>query len=149
MTHQQYWLSIAMFIGGQLIMLTWVTVPSLKEKFKIANKDFSFWKWVRSDINIIIGNLIFGAVLLVGVDEIIAWKPDIAKYVKFFYFFMGAFGTTIAQEKWSQTKQKVSQLIDVKTNISDAVTGGSNDVSETIAKAESIGIDATKPPLDK
>jgi hypothetical protein len=136
-----------MFIGGQLIMLTWVTIPNLKQKFKIANKEFSFWKWVKSDFNIILGNLVFGAVLLIGVDEIIAWKPEIAKFVKFFYFFVGAFGTTIAQEKWSQTKNKISQLIDVKTNVADAVTGGSNNVAETIAKAETMGIDATKPPL--
>jgi hypothetical protein len=146
MSHEQYWLSIAMFIGGQILLLTWVTVPSLKEKFRTANKDFSFWKWVRSDAHIIVGNLVFGAVFLIGIDEIIEWKPGIAKYIKFFYFLLGAFGTTIAQEKWSPTKKKLSNLIDLKTNIADAVTGGTTSASDTIAVAKEMGIDATKPP---
>lgn len=139
MTHVLYLFCVAMFVLGQALMLFWFTIPQLKEKCRIANKVFTWKEWWACDRHLVIGNLIFGAILIMGLDEFLNWKPAALEYIKYFFAVVGAFGPTIVQEKWGTFKKGISKLIDVKTNIADAVTGGTTTVKETIEK----GIEAT------
>lgn len=137
-----------MYVAGQLLLLFWFTVPQLKEKCRIANKPFEWAEWWKCDASLIIGNLIFGFILVFGIDELVTWKPGVLDYIKWLFAVAGAFGPTIVQEKWGSFKKGISNLIDIKANLADKVTGGTTTVKETIAAAETKGIevDVTKKP---
>lgn len=110
-----------MFILGQLIDLFWGQIPSLRNMYKKANEDFSFEKYWKSDWNIIMGNIIFGVILLVGLDQFVAWKPDVMDKVKWFFVGAGGLSSTLAG-RWSKSKKYIMSIIDKKTNIADGVS---------------------------
>lgn len=138
---------IAMYILGQALCLMLFTVPLLKEKCRIANKKFSWSEWWDCDWNMVIGSFAFMVALTIGIDEIIGWKPSVLNYIEWFYLIAGAFGTSIIQERWGSFKKGINSLLDVKSNIADAVTGGTTTVKDTIEKGEGIlGQDVTISP---
>lgn len=145
MTHQLYWQCVAMFLFGQGLLLFWFTIPQLKEKCRIANKQFSWAEWWKCDWNLVVGNMLFGAMAILALDELLNWQPNVLQYVKWFFGIAGAFLPTIIQEKWGNMKKAISNLLDVKANIADITAGHSSTKAEAIQKAETnLGIDATK-----
>ena len=91
--------------------------------------------------------MIFGAIVIIALDELIAWKPFVLDYVKWGFGLLGMFGTQLAQEKWGQFKKGLSKLLDVKANISDAVTGKTTDVNDAIIKGtEATNTDVSQTP---
>lgn len=147
MNHQTYVICVAMFIAGQLLLLFWFTIPQLKEKCRIANKVFTWKEWWNCDWNFVIGNMVFGAMLILAIDELVYFKPGVLDYIKWLFGVAGAFLPTIIQEKWGNFKKGISKLIDVKTNLADAITGGTNTVQETIQAAkDTTGMDVSVTP---
>lgn len=148
MTHLMYLFCVAMYVLGQGLLLFWFTIPQLKEKCRIANKVFTLKEWWECDRTMVIGNMIFGAILVLGIDELVHWKPGVLDYIKWFFAIAGAFGPTIVQEKWGSFKKGISNLIDIKSNIADTLTGGTTTVKETITKGNEAlpGADVTKAP---
>lgn len=148
MTHGMYLFCVLMYILGQGLLLFWFAIPQLKEKCRLANKPFSWKEWWKCDSTLIIGNAIFGAILVLGIDELVHWKPGVLDYVRWVFAIAGAFGPTIVQEKWGSFKKGISKLIDIKANLADAVTGGTTTVHDTIeaAKQQDILVSPTPKP---
>lgn len=119
MSHWLYIQCVLMFIGGQAIHLFLIKVPAIKTRCTAANKPFKWSEWWGADWNIIIGTQIIGALIILGLDEIIYWKPNVLDYVKWFFAGMGAFGSTIAMAKFSQFEKTLNSVIDLKTDIAD------------------------------
>ena len=147
--HISIWLQvqcIVMLILGQALHLFLLKVPSLKARARAAGKPFSWKEWWCEDWNIVVSTLIIGALVTVGLNELVTWKPEILDYVKWFYAAIGAFGSTVAQAKFSQYEKKLLAVIDIKSNVSDEVTGGTTTVKETIEKAavENIHVSVTQ-----
>lgn len=65
-------------------------------------------------------------VVILGLDQIIHWKPAILDWVKWWFALAGAFGSTVVMSKWSPFEKKLLNVIDVKTNIADGVTDANN-----------------------
>jgi len=66
MSTQLYFFCVVMYILGQLLCLMWQTIPSLKKKAAIANTTFSLKAWFACDWNIVVGNMVFGAILILA-----------------------------------------------------------------------------------
>lgn len=110
-----------MFLLGQIFDLMFSQIPENRKLFKKANEDFSIKKYWASDWNIIIGAAVVGAMLIIGLDQLIKWKPGVLDYVKWFFGGVGALCSTISG-RWSNCKRYISDIIDKKTNIADSVT---------------------------
>lgn len=121
MTLSLYMQSVAMFILGQLLQLFWLKIPSLKKRAKAANYKFSASEYWKEDWYLIIGTQVAGAMAIIGLDQIVHWKPDVLEYVKWFFGGFGAFGSSVVLSKLSSYEKTLSGIIDVKTNISDSV----------------------------
>lgn len=132
---------VIMALLGQTLHLLLVKIPSFKKKSQAANKNFSFKEMWLCDWNVIVATAIIIALVTIGLDQLIAWKPQIKDYVKWYYAGLGAFGSTIAMSRFSQFEAGLTNLLSVKSNVSDAVTGGSTTVAETVRKAENVGIE--------
>lgn len=111
---------IAMFILGQLLQLFWLKIPSLKKRSKAANYHFSLSDYWKEDWYLIIGTQILGALVVIGLNELVQWKPMILDYIKWFFAFIGAFASSVILSKLSAYEKKLTEVIDVKTNLSDA-----------------------------
>jgi hypothetical protein len=147
MTHQMYFFCVLMFILGQALHLFLIKLPSVRERCRAANKPFTMASWWSCDWSIVIGTFVIGCLLIVGLDEIVKWKPGVMDYVKWFFAGMGAFGSTIAMAKMSQFEKSLTDLINIKSNVSDAMTGGTITVKDTIQKgSDATGTDVTINP---
>jgi hypothetical protein len=119
MTLSLYLQCVLMFVLGQAAHLFLVKVPAVKERCRVANKPFAWKEWWRCDWNVIIGTQIIGALLIVGLDQFLHWKPQVLDYVKWFFAAVGAFGSTVAMAKMSQFEKSLNNVIDIKTDIAD------------------------------
>jgi hypothetical protein len=119
-----------MFILGQGLGLMFDTVPRMKELSIAANKPFSLKAWWSCDWNLVVGTMIIGAMFIIGLDQLIQWKPGVLYYVKWFFAGLGAFGGSVAAAKWSKWKKTLIKIVDIKSNVSDSLIGQSQSVEE-------------------
>jgi hypothetical protein len=125
-----------MMILGQMAHLFLLKIPAVKDRCRAANKPFTWREWWNCDWNVVIGTLVIGALFIIGLDQFLNWKPQVLNYVKWFFAGIGAFGSTAAMAYFSKYEKQLMALLDVKSNVSDAVTGGTITVRETIEKGE-------------
>lgn len=121
MTLWLYLQCVFMFIGGQLIHLFLIKIPALRKRAIAANKTFSTKEYWQEDWTVIVGTQVVGMVVILGLDQIVHWKPVILDWVKWWFAGLGAFGSTLIMSKWSPFEKKLLNIIDVKTNIADGV----------------------------
>ena len=126
MTLSLYIQCVLMFMGGQAIHLFLVKIPALKKRARAANKDFTMKEYWTEDWSIVVGTQVVGMVVILGLDQIVHWKPVILDWVKWWFAGLGAFGSTLIMSRWSPFEKKLLNLIDTKTNIADSVTNNNN-----------------------
>lgn len=121
MTISLYLQCVAMFLLGQATDLFLIKIPEYKKLYNKANEDFSWKKYWQSDWFLIIGTQVVGAMLIIGLDQVIYWKPGILEYVKWFFAGVGLGGSSLILSKWSQCKKYIMAIIDFKTNKADGL----------------------------
>ena len=119
MTLSLYLQCVAMLILGQMLQLFLIKIPDIKKNAKIANATFVWKDWWASDWNLVVGTTVLGAIAIMGLNEIVQWKPEILEYVKWFFAAIGAFGSNVVMAKWSKYQAYFDGVIDTKTNIAD------------------------------
>lgn len=122
MTLSLYLQCTLMFLLGQAVDLFLIKIPEYRQLYRKANEEFVWSKYWASDWNVIVGTQAFGAICILGLDQIINWKPFILDYAKWFFAGLGGFGSGIIVAKWSSCKKYIMNVIDNKTNIADGVT---------------------------
>lgn len=111
-----------MYFIGMLVHLLAVKIPSVKKRDEAANIKFSFREYVKQEWPVLVANVFLGAGLIIGFDEIANWKPEVMSFAKWLFAALGAVGSSTIMAKFSSYEKKVLSIIDVKTNIGDAVT---------------------------
>jgi hypothetical protein len=145
-TFEQYLYCVVMFILGQAFHLFLVKIPAIKKRCKAANKKFYFTEWWAEDWNVIIGTQVVGAMVILGLKEIVTWKPGVIEYVRWFFAAVGAFGSVVAMAKASQFEANLTHLLSIKSNVSDAVSGRASNAQDAITQgSEATGRDVTTP----
>lgn len=138
MTLSLYLQCVAMFICGQLLQLFWLKIPSLKKRAKAANFKFSPSDYWKEEWYLIIGTEILGAMLIIGLDQFIHWKPEVLDYIKWFFGAIGAFGSSVVLSKLSSYEKKLTEVINIKTDHSDSVI-------DTDAKGKPVTMQTAAP----
>src|SRR5882757_2775560 len=104
---------------GVLLQITALKYPTLKAKYNVTNKPFSFKQYLSDDWSTILASFVSIGILIVGWEEIIGIKPELANYVIWVFVLVGFTGSTIIQAVLSIANKKIMAIIDVKTNIAD------------------------------
>lgn len=133
MTTKLYWICVAMFLIGQVLTLMLMTIPKHRKMAKAANKHFSLKAWFNSDWNLVVATQAMGVALILGLDQLLSWKPEILNYVKWFFLAVGGFSETIGS-KWSSFGKNIEKLLDIKANVADNMVGHSATVEEVKEK---------------
>ena len=110
-----------MFILGQLLHLFWIRIPSIRKRTKTTNSVFILKEYWKSDWNLVIGTLIFGALLILGLKEILKLEPNIIFHIRWFFAFAGLSGQAIILSRYSKYEKELNDLISIKSNIADGI----------------------------
>lgn len=111
-------------IGGFIGILCHVfllKLPALKKRAEKANTAFSVKQYFKNDWITLVGSLLTVVVVIFVLDELIAFKPSIEKWLKFSFVFIGYTGSSILQGIFSKTEDKIQRIVDEKTNKADNV----------------------------
>lgn len=137
---------------GVLLQIFAVKVPTLAARFKTANRAFSFIEYLKGDWYTIIASFVTVGIVTFGIDEILDAKPELEKYIKWFFLFVGYTGSSIIQNLLSVANRKIMAIIDVKTNIADGVqppvTKENIEGAKEIAKEDNLTGMTPAAPLD-
>lgn len=120
MTPKLYALCVAFWFLGQGVDLMLLTIPTLRELFKKANMEFSMKEYWKHDWNKIIGIQLLGIMLILGLEQIIHWKPQVLVYASGSFGLAGMIASTIAS-RYGKYKKAIMSVIDKKTNIADGI----------------------------
>lgn len=125
---------------------------SLLKKARTANVKFNAWNdyWKKDAVSIFLSFLSVGIWYMIF-GEVSRKYPAIQDFVITSYVVMGALGSYILQKVLSRAEGKINEFIDVKTNISDKITGVSANATlkEVVEKGtEMTGEDVTKKPTE-
>jgi len=132
---------------GQALQILIVKIPSLKKKARVANVHYSFQELWDEDWNLLVATCVIGASVTIGLTELAAKWPGILDLIRWLYWLLGAFGSSVVMSKWGTYEAKIMQLLDVKANIADTLTGGTKTVGETITSAkEQLNINVAPTP---
>lgn len=147
MTLNDYLICYACFFGAQLLHLFWIKIPALRARSKAANRPFNIGDYFKEEWNILAGAQIVCVLLMAAYNQLNEWKPEwhLMRISRIFFIVLGGWGTSILLSKWGVVDKRVNKLMDVKANLSDAITGGTTTVGETVHKAEQMGIDVSTP----
>lgn len=121
MTTSLYIQCVTMFLLGQVLQILWIKVPDIKSRAKLANQKFIWKDWWSSDWNLVMGTMVVGAMLIIGLDQFVHWKPAVLDYLKWFFGGLGFFGSTVVLAKLSKYAAYFNGVIDLKTNIADGL----------------------------
>lgn len=137
---------------GVLLQIFAIKIPTLSAKYKVANRTFSIREYIKDDWYAIIASFLSVGIMIYGIDEIIGIKPEIEKYIKWLFVFVGFTGSSIIQVLLSVANKKIMAIIDVKTNIADGVqppVDATNiEGAKEMAKTDSLGFTQPSAPND-
>lgn len=119
---------------GILLQILAVKIPSLKAKYTAANRVFNIKEYLSDDWYTILASFVAVAILVFGLDEVLDLRPELEKYIKWLFVFVGFTGSSIIQAVLSVANKKIMQIIDVKTNVADGVQPPVNDTNKLGAK---------------
>jgi hypothetical protein len=119
---------------GILLQVFAVKIPSLRAKFKAGNKLFNFKNYLEDDWYTILASIVTVGILIICLDELLGLRPELEKYIKWLFVFVGFTGSSVMQAILSVTNKKIMGIIDVKTNIADGVEPAVNESNKIGAK---------------
>lgn len=112
-----------MGILGILFQIFAIKLPSLKAKYAVGNRAFSFREYLADDWYTILASFICVAILIVGLDEVLDLRPELEKFIKWLFVFVGFTGSSVIQAILSVANKKIMGIIDAKTDELSAIKG--------------------------
>lgn len=112
------------FLVGSLgiVLQILAKISDLQKKSKVANHAFELKGYFIDDWTTILSSFISVFIAIACIDELLAAKPELANYIKWFFVFVGYTGSTIIQSLLGVTNKKIMAIIDIKTNVADGIT---------------------------
>lgn len=95
MSTQIYMMCFLLGSLGLLFHLFAVKIPAVKSRAKAANVPFTMGNYFKEDYLAIIASFITIVIAVFLLDEIIGYKPELIKYLKFFFVFIGYTGSSL------------------------------------------------------
>ena len=122
MTHQIYFQCVIACLIGNLLHIAF-KVRSLAVDHKIANLEFSIWKYISDDKWGLIVDAGASFALVYLADEWLDFDDRILGKIKSIFVFVGFTGSYVILQMMSVAKKKFRSAVDFKTNKSDELDG--------------------------
>jgi hypothetical protein len=122
MTLTMYLTLFAVAIVG-MALHTALKLKGLQDKARLANVEFKVVQYFKNDWLSITASVLTVVLCLFLTENILAWKPQAASYLKIGYAFVGYTGSDIASRLFGVVNRKINTAIDYKTTVADAAQG--------------------------
>lgn len=99
-----------------------VKVRNLKIRASAGNAEFNISSYFKDDWPAILLSCVAVAAMIIGLDEVLGYKPEVAKFMKWAFLFVGYTGASLLNAFFSKAEKKIMGTIDEKTNIADNKT---------------------------
>lgn len=120
---------VAGFLGIAVQVI--LKLIALRNRSAAANTPFRVADYFTDDWLTLLLSIVTVVIGVYVLDELIAYKPEVASYVKFFFIAVGYMGSSILHMILSVTEKKILKVIDVKTDIADDTVVNTTDVQRT------------------
>jgi hypothetical protein len=104
---------------GLLFHVFVIKLPALKKRSAVANIHFSFGNYLQDDWIALSASVIALIIALMGIDELIKYKPIVGEFVKWLFVFVGYTGSSTLQALLSKTDTAINKIVDRKTDVAD------------------------------
>lgn len=122
MTFSTYLLCFLAGLLGIAFHIFAIKLPATKTRATVANMNFSYGAFFQDELAAILASLLTVIILLVVLDELVAFKPAVLPYLKFGFVFIGFTGSSILIAILGKASDKINAVVDVKTNTADQVS---------------------------
>lgn len=99
-----------------------VKIRNLKIRASAGNAHFNIGTYFTDDWPTIVLSCVAVSALIIGMDEVMGYKPEVAKFIKWAFLFVGYTGASLLSSFFSKAEKKIMSTIDIKTNIADNKT---------------------------
>ena len=106
---------------GTLIHLFAVKIPAVKKSAVAANIKFTYSGLFEDELAAILANLFSILAVLLVLDEVLKFKPELLSWLKIFFLTFGFMGSSLMVAWLGKAADKINSVVDVKTNIADGV----------------------------
>lgn len=120
MTPQLYITCFVVALLGMSLQ-TALKMKGLQDKANLANIEFKVSYYFKQDWLSITASILTIAMCLFFLTDILNWKPEVINYIKLGFAFVGYTGSDIASRLFGVVNKRINNVIDIKTNVSDAV----------------------------
>ena len=110
------------FLAGLLGILFYIfaiKIPSVRQRSKVANMPFKISEYLQDDLAPIMTSVLTVLILLVVLDELVAFKPVVVPYLKAGFVFVGYTGSSVLVALLGKATAKINEIVDVKTDKAD------------------------------
>lgn len=120
LTTELYIQIILMFLIGQAITFFAIDLPNVRELYKKSNEKFSLSRWMSHDYNIYVTAQLIGIAILIGLPEILHWKPSWIEKIRWGACGIGFIASALPT-RLGRYRKRIVNIIDRKTNIADGI----------------------------
>lgn len=121
MTRETYLLCFVAGLLGMAFHIFAVKVPGVKASAKVGNIHFDYGAFFQDELAAIIATVLMIFILLLVLNEIIAFKPEVEPYLKAGFVFIGYTGSSLLVSWLGKAQSKINSIVDAKTNVADTI----------------------------
>lgn len=121
MTTLTYLLCFLAAFLGMVFHVTAVKIPGVKKSANVANMKFSYSAFFEDELAALLANLCVIFIWLLVLGEAVAYKPFILPYIIGISVLIGFSGSSLLLALLGKAQNKINDIVNVKTDISDQV----------------------------
>jgi hypothetical protein len=107
---------------GQLLFNI-LKIKSIQDKAAGSKIEFNVVDYFKKDWLSILASMITVILLLMCLDSLLKWKPEVVDYIKPIFAFVGYTGSDIASRIFGVMNKRINEAISYKSDIANAATG--------------------------
>ena len=107
---------------GQLLFNV-LKIKGIQDKAAASKIQFSIGDYFKKDWLSILASMITVVLLLMCLDSLLKWKPEVVDYIKPIFAFVGYTGSDIASRIFGVMNKRINEAISYKSDIANAATG--------------------------
>lgn len=122
MSFKLYAACFAIALIGQLLFNV-LKIKGIQDKAAGSKIQFSVADYFKKDWLSILASILTVILVLMCLDSLLKWKPEIVDYIKPIFAFVGYTGSDIASRIFGVMNKRINEAIQYKSDIANQATG--------------------------
>lgn len=106
---------------GMLFHIFAISMPAVKARQQVANMNFTMACYFKDEAAAIVANLLTLLIVLITLNELVAFKPEVIPWLKIGFVLIGYTGSSLLITVLGKAQAKINNVVDVKANEADGL----------------------------